>query len=775
MLVRDARPTARRSRGSHPGTAGTRPRARRLTAAPTPTLDVIRAKLEPPAPRPGIVARPALVRALGRDGGGVVDVVAPAGYGKTTLLAQWAHSEARPVAWITIDLRDNDPNVFLRHVVAALQEVMPVDTRLLASLAGPRRPPWPATLARTARVVASATRPFVLVLDDADLLETRESRSLLAALIGSAPPAVTIALAGRTPPKVPAQVLRRRETLRELGRAELALSKREAHLLLQAAECGLDEDATAELTELCEGWPAALYLASLSLRDGAAVPRPSAFGGGDRYVADYIRAECLSRLRPQDLRFLRRASVLNELSGPVCDAVLQQGDSASELVRLAEGGVVLMPLEGRRGAYRLHRLLRDLLRRDFVAEEPQLVPAVHRRAADWYEAVGDAESALAHADAAGDRNRVAAIVTAIALPGCRNGRVLDLEPWVTRFAAAGQLDRHPAVALHGSRIHAYRGRSEEAARWLEFAERSARRRGREATALRPRIAVVKSALCRHGARRMLADAGAALVGLPRASHWYPSALLVRGNAALMLGAVDEAVTVLGDARRAADALGCVETQMIAASQLSLIATSRGEDDAADTLAADGRRIGMTAEIDRSPTFATALAAGARASLRQGRWAEAREFLAATEPLRERLNEALPWLAVATRLELARCYLTLRDAEAARAVTAEIDGIFAARPQLGTYGDAVRALRVEVASLSASAPQESRPPGLTRAELRLLPLLATHLSFREIAEQLEVSRNTVKTQAISIYRKLGVSGRSEAIAAADAASAAAKAA
>jgi LuxR family transcriptional regulator, maltose regulon positive regulatory protein len=549
MPVRSAS-TARRPGGSRTAAGRARPHARRLVPAPRPALDVIRPKIRPPVPRPGIVARTALVGGLCRDDGGLVELVAPAGFGKTTLLAQWAEAESRAVAWITIDVRDNDPVVLLRHVAAALDEIEPVDARLLASLGAQRRPAWPATLARAARAVASVTRPFVLVLDNADVLETRESRSLLAALIGSAPSGATVALAGRTPPRLPAAVLRQRGTVRELGMGELALSKREAQLLLQGADGEVDKDATADLIELCDGWAAALYLASLSFRDGVSAPLPSAFGGGDPYVADYLRAECLSRLRPQELRFLRRVSILDELSGPLCDAVVQEKDSARELARLARAGVILVPLEDRRGTYRFHRLLRDLLLRELVEEEPQLVPVLHRRAADRYEAAADAESTLEHAHAAGDADRVAAIITAIALPGHRDGRVLDLEPWLARFAASQHLERYPAVALHGSRIHAYRGRPAEAARWLEFAERRARRRGREATALRPRIAVVKAALCRHGAPRMLADAGAALVGLRRASQWYPAALHMRGSAALLLGAVDEAVTVLGDARRA---------------------------------------------------------------------------------------------------------------------------------------------------------------------------------------------------------------------------------
>jgi LuxR family maltose regulon positive regulatory protein len=704
------------------------------------------------------------VKQLCRDQGGVISIVAPVGYGKTTLLAQWALAEPRPVAWISVDARDSDPFVLLEHVVAALDDVEPLDRRLLASLAGPRRPAWPPTLDRAARALASATQPFVLVLDNADLLDSQESRSLLSMLIARAPLGSTVALAGRTPPKLTATALHQRGELHELGVEELALSRREGRLLLQGANADLPEQETADLIELCEGWAAALYLASLSFHDGTATPRPHAFGGSDRNLADYIRGECLSHLRLPDLRFLRRASILTELSGPLCDAVLQERESGRELRKLARSGVILVPLDGRRGSYRCHHLLRDLLRRDLLEEEPQLIPVLHRRAADWYEAAGDLETTLEHAEAAGDADRVAAIITATALPRSCGGGVVELERCLARFNDAPELGRYPAIALHEARIHAYRGRAADAEQRLEIAERAARRRDRRAAALRPRIAVVRAALCRHGVRRMLGDAGLALAGLPRESQWYPAALHLRGTAAMLLGALDEAAGLLGDAAQAAEALGYAETPMIATSQLSLLASARGDRDAAETLAAAARKIGAEAEIERYPTYAIALAASAGTSLRHGRWAEARECLAAAEPLRPFLTHALPWLAVATRLELARCYLTLRDVQAARAVMVETDGIFEVRPRLGALGEEARALRNELGA--ATEPGEPGPIGLTRAELRLLPLLATHLSFREIAEQLEVSRNTVKTQAISIYRKLGVSGRSEAIAAAE---------
>jgi len=262
---------------------------------------------------------------------------------------------------------------------------------------------------------------------------------------------------------------------------------------------------------------------------------------------------------------------------------------------------------------------------------------------------------------------------------------------------------------------------------------------------------------------MLLDATAALRNLPRGSYWHPTALMLRGVAAMLLGADEEADSLLSDAALEAAGLGWSETPMIATSQRSLIARRRGDDGRADELSAEAREIAARGELEAYPTYAIALAASAYTSLRCGRWAEGRELLTAAGRHRPRLTEALPWLAVGTRLELARCYVTLRDLDGARTRVAEIEAILGLRPELGTLKERAQALEQDVRALTVI--EENARLGLTPAERRLLPLLATHLSFREIAEQLEVSRNTVKTQAISIYRKLGVSGRSDAVEAA----------
>jgi LuxR family transcriptional regulator, maltose regulon positive regulatory protein len=765
MAVRQLHSGRRRQRGrSRPGDGGLRPPTPgRAGSPPAPRLDVIETKLRPPALRPGLVPRVDLVNRLRRSNAPVVSVVAPVGYGKTTVLAEWERSDTRTTLWVSVDDRDNDPFVLLKHVLAAVDRVKRLDRRLLASVVAGRKPTLASMIERVSRAAASCREPLLLVLDNVDLVHSRESRRLIVGLIAGLPPGSTVALAARTALRLPIASLRERGDLREIGVADLALSKREAQLLLQSANPAFRKRDVAYLVELCEGWPAALYLASVSIRERGATSASRLFEGSDRYLADYVRSEYLSRLRPQELRLLRRSSILGLLSGPACDAVLQEKNCDLVLEKLARTHLVLVPHDPSRGTYRIHRLFRDLLLRDLLEEEPEVVPGLHRRAMNWYERRGDPESALEHAEAAGDADHMAALLTAIAIPASCRGGITDLEERLTSFDRRHKLDRYPAVAVHGSRIHAFRGRTADAERWLDVAERGARRRGTEAMALRPRVALVRAALCRDGPRRMLGDAGAALVSLPRTSQWYQIALLLRGCAALLLGVDDEADSHLGQAAAAAEVQGCHELRMLAISERSLIARARHDDDRADLLSVEALHIALSAELESSPMFALTLAASARASLRNGRWAEARDLVAASEPLRASLTEALPWLTVSTRLELARSYLTLRDAEAAEPLMTEIGAILAVRPRLGTLVGQARELERELHP--TPLPREHARSGLTHAELRLLPLLGTHLSFREIADQLEVSRNTVKTQAISIYRKLGVSGRSEAVAAA----------
>ncbi len=708
-------------------------------------FDFVEAKLRIPALRPGDVSRTGLVNRLRvTTSKPVAALVAPAGYGKTTLLAQWAHLDRRQFAWVSVDERDNDPLTLLRHLAVALDRIEPLGAAVLDALAEPEEPAWTAAVPRLASAVAAFNCRSVIVLDDAHLLRRGESSRAVEIVAEHVPAGSMLVLAGRTELQVPIAALRAGGRLLEIGAAELALTPHEAHLLLRAAGADVTEDEAGRLVERTEGWPAGLALAALSLR-GLNGNRYE-LTDTDRYVAEYFRSEYLSRLSRPRLTFLRRTSVLEKMSGPLCDAVLEATDTASELESLASQ-LFVVPVDSQGSWYRYHRLFRELLRSELDEHEPGLAPKLHRRAADWFEVHGEPESELAHADRAGDTPRVARIIAAIALPAYSAGRAAAVEGWLEPFDDDALLAHYPEVAAAGAWIHCLRGRAAEADRWLAAAESS----GVDGPA-----AATRAAMCKAGVRRMLADAEEALTALPGNSHWRPPALLLAGVALLLSEETDRAERLLREAAGEAERLGLTETVAVALAEHSLLAEARGETTAAGAPALRVRD--HLQKLDGYPTTSIALAVSARALLRQGRYDEARSHLAKACTLTPLLTAA-PWLAAQARLELARVHLTLRDDGSARGLLSEAGAILRAQPDLGTLGAQATDLRRELRKIPEHGNGKA---GLTRAELRLLPLLATHLSFREIGERLFVSRNTIKTQAISTYRKLGVSSRSDAI-------------
>jgi LuxR family transcriptional regulator, maltose regulon positive regulatory protein len=741
--------------------ARTRRRAAQTTQrTPAPRLEALESRIHIPEPRPGTVSRTALVNRLRAAGAApILTISAPAGYGKTTVLAQWAARDPRPFAWVSVDESDNDPLALLEHIGAAL-DATDRSSASARSLALPR----------LCSLLASVRSPLVLVFDDAHRLRSRDALHVLSVLVKHVAVGSMIVVSGRVMPRLPIASLRVAGRLLELGADELALDRREAQLLLHAAGIDLNLAQTTTLVNRCEGWAAGLYLAGLALGDEEDDVKRSeqivAFRGDDRFVTDYFRDEYLSGLRPGALRFLRRTSILVHMSGPLCDAVLDDVGSARELEKIERSSLFLVPLDRRRESYRYHHLFRDVLLHELHDTEPELVPVLHQRAADWYEGQGELEAALEHARAGGDMNRAARIVTTIALPVYCSGRVVSAERWLGWFDAAAR-ERFPGVALMGAWVHALRGRKDEAEEWLAAAE-SGTFDGElpdGSRSLAAWIAVLRAGMCCEGVHQMLADAERALRDLPERSLARPSALTVQGAAYILLGQAERGDEILQHAAEEAERVGATATRVVAISERSLIASARGDSLGAEALATEASRLVDSANLDGYVTSAMALATSARAQLRHGRWDSARAQLAKAQLLRPLLKEsALPWFGIQTRLELARAYLALRDRVGAHSLLAEVGEIVCLRPQVGTLSDETRTLLNEIQQIPEA--EDGTSTKLTGAELRLLPLLATHLSFREIGERLFVSRNTIKTQAISVYRKLGVSSRSEAIHRAD---------
>jgi LuxR family maltose regulon positive regulatory protein len=737
----------------------------RLAAVPRAVhFDFLESKITVPSQREGTVSRTALVNRLRASTSvAVTTVVAPAGYGKTTLLAQWAQRDPRRFAWITLDERDNDPVVLLRHIAAALEHDGPIEPRLVDALEAPGSSIWSKALPRLAGEL-TGRGPLVLVLDDFDLLRSRPSLQAVAALVGDGAEESMLVLTARTAPRLPLAPLRVGGALFELGPAELAMTKREAELLLRGAGVRLSSERTAELVDQCEGWPAALYLAALSIRDRKQEGTEAArLSGDDRYLADYFRSEYLSHLRPGPLRFLRRTSVLDRICGPLCDAVLEDEDSAHELAKIERANLFLVPLDNRREWYRYHHLFRDLLHRELLDSEPELVPGLHRRAAAWFVRQGDGLSALEHSFAGGDLDVAAALLLSIMLPLYESGRSATVERWLSRFEEEALLERYPAVAVQGALVHAVRGRTEQAARWLDAAAGSSFRGTLPdgTQTIEPWVATARAWQCGLGPKQMLADAEVAVDGLAQGSNWRAAALVAQGCALMLLGKHDRADEVLADAAEVAAATRMTHSRIVALGERALLAATAGDEDRADLLSTELDELASDAALSGYPARAFHAVTTARAMLRHGRWNDARAALTEGQELTPFLTTAVPWLGVQVRVELAGGFLTLRDTDAARELLDQAREMARRSRGLGWFDTRVDELQREL-DVNGEHDDGVHHAGLTPAELRLLPLLASHLSFREIAEQLFVSRNTIKTQAISVYRKLGVSSRSEAV-------------
>jgi LuxR family transcriptional regulator, maltose regulon positive regulatory protein len=687
----------------------------------------------------------------------VVSVVAPPGYGKTTLLSQYAEAAGRPVAWVSVDRHDNDPKVLLTDIALALDRVEPIDPEIFDALAAPA-----AVGASVLRPLGSAlstmSRPITLVLDHLEQLEDPRCRDAVAELALRLPDGSQLAVATRDIPPIPAALLRDNGRLLEVGPSELAMDEPEARALLEGAEVELGAAETAELLRRTEGWPVGLYLAALALRAGNPSGAGSPFTGDDRLLADYLRSELLNRLSPEQVSFLTRTSVLDRLCGPLCDHVLRAGGSGPMLASLQRSNLLVVALH--HGWYRYHHLLRDLLGSELERREPELVPELHARAAGWFEANGLPELAIDHAQAAGDGDRVARLVGGLALSAYALGRGETVKGWFDWFQRQGLIGRHPPIAVLGALVQALAGNAAGAERWTDAAERcSFDSTMPDGSSMEGWLALLRGLLCRDGVQRMRRDAELALAGLHPDSQLRATALLLQGLSYLLEGDATRADPILGRALDAAMRRGAMPAAVVILEERSIVAMDRQDAGRADALAERGLEIVRNGHLEDYSPSALACAVASRAALRRGEVTSARQRLARAAHLRPQLTPAIPTLAVQTLLELARANLELGDAAGARVVMREAQEVLQRRPDLGLLPKQADQLRMELDAIRGGAVGAST---LTAAELRLLPLLSTHLPFREIGERLYLSRHTVKTQAMSIYHKLGATSRSEAI-------------
>ena len=543
------------------------------------------------------------------------------------------------------------------------------------------------------------------------------------------------------------------------------MTRSEATELLRASGLKLGPGAIKRLIERTEGWPAALYLAALSLEGenepSLAIER---LAGDDRLVADYLRDEFLSRQSAEDLDFLTATSVLERLTGPLCDALLERQGSAKTLRRLSRSNLLLVPLDRKDEQYRYHALLREMLRSELRRLGEHCEATLHQRASKWYAAAGDFDRAIPHAISAGHIHEAGKLIWANTASYESRGRAATMRRWLDQFTH-DQIAASPPLCLALATNHMTMGHGDQVEHWTGAAVRSleavpAPERG----ALETGAALIRAAgSAREGVARMGEDAGRAYERLPDDSPWRSLCRLVEGAAHHLAGDRQRARPALEEgSRRGAIAAPTVQTLCLA--QLALLEVDEADLEAAVDLASRARVEANRYGLDDYPISALVFAVSALAHARRGQVEDAAREVKHSIRLLEQLIDLSPWYEAETRIVLARSLLLLDNPVAARAHLSD-----AVRYLRQTPDAVVLAAWLSEASTEADGARsvDGRWP-LTTAELRLLHFLPTHLSFREIAGQLFVSTNTVKTQAQSIYRKLGVSSRAEAVACAEAA-------
>lgn len=705
-----------------------------------------------------LVVRRRLVRRLRESGDKTVLLCAPSGYGKSVLLRQWASADPRPFVSILIGAHHNDGAGLVAALVDAFEPVEPLAPEVADALAAPHPDIERVVLPRLARSLAAHERPVVLVLDEVERLESPDSLAVVAALAEHLGGGSQLALASRTEPAVHLARLRANRRLLELRREDLTMTKAECGALIEGLGVALRPRQLDALVVRTEGWPAALYLAGSAFTD-AADPGPAIaqFAGDDRRVVDYIREELLFSVSRRRLDFLLRASLLERLSGPVCDAMLEREDSATVLRDLSRSNMLVIPLDRRDEWFRFHPLLREMLQAELRRAHPEAERDLHLRASAWWEAAGDWDLAIAHAVEAGETARAGELVWAAVPEYMTRGRNASMVAWLDRLGEAA-VATSPGLSLTAAWAQLTLGRGPAAEHWAAVSRRLLEDEPASdyRVSLEVGLTLVEAALAREGMAAVRAAVAPARALLPDENPWHTVCCLLDGVALLLKGEPARARAQLVDGNRRG-AVGAPNLQVLCLAQLAVLAVEEGAWEDAERDVARAR-----AQIDRTgigeyPMVALTFAVSAHVRATRGAVDAAAADLATACRLLEHLDEFVPWYEIETRIMLARAAVRLGDPQAARAL------LDRARREIELMGDETLLDRwVEETEGQLARQAESAAEQLTVAELRILRQLPSHLSFPQIAATVHLSPNTVKTHARSIYSKFGVSSRRDAI-------------
>ena len=705
-------------------------------------------KVTPPRPPSRYLRRARLIERLDESvdaGRGVVLVSAPAGAGKSTLVNGWLDGRSGRVGWLQVDEGDDDPSRLWVYVAAALHDSVPTLADTVGAALGDG---VDAVVDGIVNDIAAAGSDVVLVVDDYHLVSNPDVHRSVERLVSLRPANLILVLSTRVDPPFRLGRLRVRDQLTEIRAADLRFDLDEAGWLLDADATGIDATVVERLATRTEGWAAGLVLASLSMRDGGdAAEFADSFHGDDQLVADYLSEEFLDSVGPEERRRLLDISVLERLSGALIDEVCGTADGAAWLRSLAASNQLVIALDRTGTWFRFHHLLRDLLRVELERVSPERFAALHAAAGQWHATSGDLMAAVEHFLQAGCRVEAADIVADNATKLLNVGRAYTVTRYIERLGDL--VDEHEGLAIVHGWVSFVTGRFAEAERALQTARRL------DVDGVDAGLIMSLSAMI-HLAEGDVAAGLAAIEGEVAVTE--PTHPMVLGAVRVMGGRFDEARPFLATAREMAASHPDHFVAAVAPIFAAIADLEMGQEDSARALAAasiataDEHRIGEAAQL--------ALAHSVIARTTDDHDAALRAALRGVQLARRSPENVMLTYALASAADVA-FEQGHRDAERLVAEARSIVGRCVDPGIAGRY-----LARVEARHGHAERPvADGLIEELTERELSVLRYLPSPLSQREIANELYVSLNTVKTHCKAIYRKLGVDGRKAAVQAA----------
>ena len=730
---------------------------------PGSSIPVPQSKLRFPALRPDLVGRPRLLSRLLDTDARLVLVSAQAGFGKSVLLAQWAAEDPRRFAYVSLETSDNDPVSMWTGIVASVRQVDPTFGTsvepMLHSIGGLA---LEVLVRRLLLDLESLQEPLVLVLDDYQLVRTRSCHESIELLINLAPPQLHIALASRFDRPLRVGRLRASGGLLELRAHDLAFTVEETRLLTAGTLVPpLSTDDSALLHERTEGWPAGLQLAMLSLRaadDRTALLR--SFGGSNMHVMDYLTEVVLASLSEDARAFLVDTSMLSQLTGSLCNAVTGREDGADLLQELGRLNLFLVPLDDERLWYRYHHLFAEFLTQELGSTDAAHRAELHRRASRWFADAGDVTEAIEHAIAASDLDKATDLVLSHWALRVFQGRLATVASWLDAFPA-GHVATSAPLSVARAYVCGLQGHQDEARLAVEQALRAARpgqRMPDGASQVEHSVALIRAML-------VWGDAEGQQVAARSLDELHPDfapefqalSTFATGLGLFLAGEHEQALPHL----QRAVVLGAESATWVSVMDAmgieAQIALGRSCPEEAWELAERAVARAQENGLGDLPHAGYYLATLGAAMARCGQVSEGDPLLARGI---EQFGEWDLLLAAHLRLMRAPVRRRLGDADGARALLEEAKALLARCGDTGFIGRLVPNLE---RSLTTSHRRGEGRTDLTDRELDVLRLMAQGLTKRDIAHQLFLSFNTIHSHTKSIYTRLDVSSRTEAIA------------